>query len=210
MSGYVKTTCGRNSKVVDEACAIYQPKQSDDTGKIIIFTLTGLCILLCIFIGVGFFVIAKPPLASLESVALKNLMYTNTSSSSSSSLYFNTTLAMELRIENPNQGFFEFPTSKGDILYNGLVVGEMKIAGQRVAPYTAIRTEVKTEVSYRESLASSVWFKNDIKRGLIILKIRVKLRGEVHLKVLNKKNVNLKCLIYLNLKDEVIQALWCK
>lgn len=207
MSGYAKTTYGRKSKDVDEACAIYQPKQSDVTGNIIIYTLVGLCILLFIFISIGFFVIAKPLKASLTSVALRNLRYNDTSSSSP---YFNATLAMEIRIENPNPGFFEFPTSKGDILYNGRRVGEMKINGRRVVSYTAIRTEVTTEVSYKENQASSVWFKNDIKRGLIILKIGAKLRGEVHLEALNKRTVDLKCLMHLNLIDEVIQRFWCK
>ncbi|CAH2058086.1 unnamed protein product [Thlaspi arvense] len=208
MSSYAKTTYGRKSKDVDEASAIYQPKQSDITGKIIIFTLVGLCILLSLFISIGFYVIAKPLQASLTSVALRNLRYNNNTSSSSP--YFNATLVMEIRIENPNFGFFEFPTSKGDILYNGLVVGEVKINGQRVASYSAVRREVRTEVSYRENQGSSVWFKNDVKRGLIILKIGAKLRGEVHLKALNKRTVHLKCLMYLNLIDEVIQRLWCK
>ncbi|ESQ39027.1 hypothetical protein EUTSA_v10001637mg [Eutrema salsugineum] len=204
MSGYaIKTTYGKKSKDVDEACAIHQPKQSDITGKIIIFTLAGLCILLCIFISIGFYFIAKPPKASLTSVALSNLRYNDTSSKP----YFNATLAMQIRIENPNFGFFEFPTSKGDILYNGRVVGEVKINGQRVASYSAIKTEVRTEVSYIENQVS---LKNDIKRGLIILKIGAKLRGEVHLEALNKTTVKLKCLMYLNLIDEVIQRLWCK
>ena len=92
-------------------------------------------------------------------------------------------------------------------MYNGRLVGEMKINGQRVGSYSAIRTAVRTEVSYRENKASSVWLRNDIKRGLIILKIEAKLRGEVHLVALNKRSVNLKCLMYLNLKDEVIQRL---
>ena len=95
-------------------------------------------------------------------------------------------------------------------MYNGRVVGEIKIDGQRVGAYSAIRTEVGTQVSYREDHAPSVWFKNDIKRGLIILRVGVKLRGEVHLEVLNKRSVNLKCLMYLNLIDEVVPRLWCK
>ncbi|CAF2094156.1 hypothetical protein HID58_017092 [Brassica napus] len=202
MSGYAK------SKVVDEACAIHQPKESDTIGNIIIYTLLALCILLSLFIIIGLFVIAKPLEASLASVAVKSLRYNDTPSSSSP--YFNATLAMEIRIENPNFGFFEFPTSKGDIMYNGRVVGEMKIDGQRVGAYSAIRTEVVTQVSYREDHAPSVWFKNDIKRGLIILKIGAKLRGEVHLEVLNKRSVDLKCLMYLNLIDEMVPRLWCK
>ncbi|KAJ4906498.1 Late embryogenesis abundant (LEA) hydroxyproline-rich glycoprotein family [Raphanus sativus] len=208
MSGYAKTTYGGKSQVVDEAYAVHPPKQSDIIGKVIIFTLVGLCILLCIFISIGFYVIAKQLKANLTSVALKNLRYSNTSLSSRP--YFNATLAMKIRIENPNFGFFDFPTSKGVIMYNGRLVGEMKINGQRVGSYSAIRTEVRTEVSYRETQGSSVWLKNDIKRGLIILNIRAKLRGEVHLKALNKRSVNLKCLMYLNLTDEVIQRLWCK
>ncbi|KFK37223.1 hypothetical protein AALP_AA4G229600 [Arabis alpina] len=75
MSGYAKTTYGRKSKDVDEARVINQPKQSDVTGNVIIYTLAGLCILLCIFISVGFFVIAKPLKASLLSVALRNLSF---------------------------------------------------------------------------------------------------------------------------------------
>ncbi|KAJ0258485.1 Late embryogenesis abundant [Hirschfeldia incana] len=201
MSGY-----GRKSKDVDEACAIHQQKESDTIGNIIIYTLLGLCILLSLFIIIGFFVLAKPVEASLKSVAVTSLTYNDTSSSP----YFNATLAMEIRIENPNFGFFEFPTSTGDILYNGRVICETKIDGQRVGAYSAIRTEVKTEVSYREDHAPSVWFKNDIKRGLVILKVGVKLRGEVHLGVLNKRSVSLKCLMYLNLIDEVVQRLWCK
>ncbi|KAG2333604.1 hypothetical protein Bca52824_004784 [Brassica carinata] len=87
----------------------------------------------------------------------------------------------------------------------------MKINGQRLGSYSSMKTEVRTEVSYRENQAtSSVWLKNDIKRGLIILNIEAKLRGEVHLVALNKRAVYLKCLMYLNLKDEVIQRLWCK
>ncbi|CAN7007972.1 unnamed protein product [Brassica rapa subsp. trilocularis] len=207
MSGYAKTTYGGKSKVFDEACAVHPPKQSDITGKVIIFTLVGLCILLCLFISIGFYVLAKPLKTSVTSVALRNLRYNDTSSSWP---YFNATLAMKIRIKNPNFGFFEFPTSKGDIMYNGRLVGEMKINGQRVGSYSAIRTAVRTEVSYRENKASSVWLRNDIKRGLIILKIEAKLRGEVHLVALNKRSVNLKCLMYLNLKDEVIQRLWCK
>lgn len=211
MSHYAETTYGRRSKDVDEARKIYQPKQSDITGKIIIFILGGLCILLFIFIIIGFFFIAKPLKASLTSVAVRNLRYNNdTSSSSSSSLYFNATLAMEMRIENPNLGFFEFPASKGDILYNGHVVGEMRINGQRVASFGAIRTEVRTEVGYKGSKRSPVWLKNDIERRLIILKTRAKLRGEVHLKALNKRTVTLKCLMHLDLIDEVIHRLWCK
>ncbi|KAL0720594.1 hypothetical protein Bca4012_035193 [Brassica carinata] len=199
MSGY-----GRKSKDVDEACAIHQQKESDITGDIIIYTLLGLCILLSLFITIGFFVIAKPLEASLTSVAVTSLRYNDTSSP-----YFNATLTMEIRIENPNFGYFEFPASTGDILYNGRVVGEMKIDGQRVGAYSAIKTEVRTEVSYREDHAPSVWFKNDIKRGLVVLKVGAKLRGEVHLGILNKRSVNLKCLMYLNLVDEVIQRLWC-
>uniref|UniRef100_A0A1J3CBF8 Uncharacterized protein n=1 Tax=Noccaea caerulescens TaxID=107243 RepID=A0A1J3CBF8_NOCCA len=210
MSGYAEKTYGRKSKDVDEAHAIYQPEQSDITGNTIIFTLVGLCILLFLFISIGFYIIAKPLKASLTSVALRHLVYNDTTSSrSTSSPYFNATLAMEIRIENPNFGFFEFPTNKGDVLYNGRLVGEMKINGQRVAPYTAIRTEVRTQVSYRENHASSV-LKNDMKRGLIILKIGAKLRGQVHLEALNKRTVNLKCLMYLDLIDEVIQRFWCK
>ncbi|KAF8101263.1 hypothetical protein N665_0208s0049 [Sinapis alba] len=206
MSGYAKS-----KYVVDEARAVQQPKESDITGNIIIFTLVGLCILLSLFIIIGFFVIAKPLEASLTSVAVRSLKYNDTSSSSSSSSpYFNATLAMEIRIENPNFGFFEFPTSKGDILYNGRVIGEMKIDGQRVGAYSAIKIEVGTKVSYKEDQAPSVWFKNDVKRGLVILQVGAKLRGEVHLEVLNKRSVNLKCLMYLNLVDEVIQRLWCK
>ncbi|KAF8086037.1 hypothetical protein N665_0636s0009 [Sinapis alba] len=208
MSGYVKTTYGRKSKDVDEAYAVHPPEQSDITGKVIILSLIGLCILLCLFISIGFYVLAKPLKASLTSVALRNLRYNDTSSSSWP--YFNATLAMKIKIENPNFGFFEFPTSKGDIMYNGRVVGEMKIYGQRVGSYSAMKTEVRTEVSYRENHASSVWLKNDIKRRLIILKVEAKLKGEVHLEVLNKRTVSLKCLMYLNLKDEVIQRLWCK
>ncbi|KAJ4892270.1 Late embryogenesis abundant (LEA) hydroxyproline-rich glycoprotein family [Raphanus sativus] len=198
MSGYAK------SKYVDEAPA----KESDSTGNIIIYTLLGLCILLSLFIVIGFFVIAKPLEASLKSVAVTSLRYNDASSSSSP--YFNATLAMEVRIENPNFGFFEFPASKGNIWYNGRVVGEMKINGQRVGAYSATRTEVVTQVSYREDHAPSVWFKNDIKRGLIVLKVGAKLRGEVNLEVLNKRSVNLKCLMHLNLIDGVIQRLWCK
>ncbi|KAG2332158.1 hypothetical protein Bca4012_018266 [Brassica carinata] len=209
MSGYAKTTYGGKSKDVDEANAVHQPEQRDITGKVIILTLIGFCILLCLFISIGFYFLAKPLKASLTSVALRNLRYNDTSASSSP--YFNATLAMKIRIENPNFGFFEFPTSKGDIMYNGRLVGEMKINGQRVGSYSAMKTEVGTKVSYRENQAtSSVWLKNDIKRGLIILKIEAKLRGEVHLVALNKRTVNLKCLMYLNLKDEVIQRLWCK
>lgn len=209
MSVYVETTYGRMSKDVDEAHRIYQPKQSDITGKMIIFILAGLCMLLFIFIVIGFFFIAKPLKASLTSVAIRNLRYKN-DTSSSSSLYFNATLAMEIRIENPNLGFFEFPTSKGDILYNGHVVGEMRINGQRVASYGAMRTEVRTQVGYRGNQTSPVWLKNDIERRLIILEARAKLRGEVHLKALNKRTVNLKCLMHLNLIDEVIHRFWCK
>ncbi|CAL9236832.1 unnamed protein product [Arabidopsis halleri] len=209
MSVYVETTYGRTSKDVDEARRIYQPKQSDITGKMIIFILSGLCMLLFIFIVIGFFFIAKPLTASLTSVAIRNLRYKN-DTSSSSSLYFNATLAMEIRIENPNLGFFEFPNSKGDILYNGHVVGEMRINGQRVASYGAIRTEVRTQVDYRGNQTSPVWLKNDIERRLIILETRAKLRGEVHLKALNKRTVNLKCLMHLNLIDEVIHRFWCK
>ncbi|KAJ0239830.1 Late embryogenesis abundant [Hirschfeldia incana] len=209
MSGYVNKTYGGKSKDVDEACAIYPPKQRDVIGKVIILTLIVLCILLCLFISIGFYVLAKPLKASLTSVALRNLRYNDTSTSSSP--YFNATLAMKIRIENPNFSFFEFPTSKGDIMYDGRFVGEVKINGQRVASYSAMKTEVRTEVSYRDNQAtSSVWLKNDIKRGLIILKIEAKLRGEVHLVALNESTVNLKCLMYLNLKDEVIQRLWCK
>ncbi|CAN6823532.1 unnamed protein product [Brassica oleracea] len=199
MSGYAKS----------KDAHVARAKESDTTGNIIIYTLLGLCILLSLFITIGLFVIAKPLEASLTSVAVKSLRYNDTSSSSSSP-YFNATLAMEIRIENPNFGFFEFPTSKGDIMYNGRVVGEIKIDGQRVGAYSAIRTEVGTQVSYREDHAPSVWFKNDIKRGLIILRVGVKLRGEVHLEVLNKRSVNLKCLMYLNLIDEVVPRLWCK
>ncbi|CAH8383708.1 unnamed protein product [Eruca vesicaria subsp. sativa] len=204
-TGYAKATYGEKSKDFDKAHAIYPPKQSDITGKVIIYTLVGLCILLCLFISIGFYVIAKPLKASLTSVALRNLKYNDTSSSSWP--YFNATLAMKIRIDNPNFGFFEFPTSKGDIMYNGRVVGEIKVSGQRVDSYSAIRLEVRTEVSYR---GNHVWLKNDIKRGLIILKIEAKLRGEVHLLALNKGSVNLKCLMHLNLIDEVIQRLWCK
>ena len=207
MSGYAKTTYGGKSKVFDEACAVHPPKQSDITGKVIIFTLVGLCILLCLFISIGFYVLAKPLKTSVTSVALRNLRYNDTSSSWP---YFNATLTMKIRIKNPNFGFFEFPTSKGDIMYNGRLVGEMKINGHRVDAYSAIRTEVGTQVSYREDHAPSVWFKNDIKRGLIILRVGVKLRGEVHLEVLNKRSVNLKCLMYLNLIDEAVPRLWCK
>ncbi|KAG7574824.1 Late embryogenesis abundant protein LEA_2 subgroup [Arabidopsis suecica] len=206
MSVYAETY-GRTSKDVDEARRIYQPKQSDITGKMIIFILSGLCMLLFIFIVIGFFFIAKPLTASLTSVAIRNLRYNNYTSSS---LYFNATLAMEIRIENPNLEFFEFPTSKGDILYNGHVVGEMRINGQRVASYGAIRTEVRTQVGYRGNQTSPVWLKNDIERRLIILEARAKLRGEVHLKALNKRTVNLKCLMHLNLIDEVIHRFWCK
>ncbi|CAH8392131.1 unnamed protein product [Eruca vesicaria subsp. sativa] len=188
--------------------AVQQPKQSDITGNIIIYTLLGLCILLSLFIIIGFFVLAKPLEARLTSVAVTTLKYNDTASSSSP--YFNATLAMEIRIENPNFGFFEFPTGTGDILYNGRVVGEMKINGQRVGSYSAVKTKARTQVSYREDQAPSVWFKNDVKRGLVILKVGAKLRGEVHLGVLNKRSVNLKCLMYLNLVDEVIQRLWCK
>ncbi|EOA27890.1 hypothetical protein CARUB_v10024064mg [Capsella rubella] len=209
MSHYAETTYGRRSKDVDEARRIYQQKQSDSTGKIIIFILGGLCILLFIFIIIGFFFIAKPLKASLTSADVRNLRYNN-KTASSSSLYFNTTLAMEIRIENPNIGFFEFPASKGYILYNGHVVGEMRISGQRVASFGTIRTEVRTEVGYKGNQASPVWLKNDIERRLIILKTRAKLRGEVHLKALNKRTVNLNCLMHLNLKDEVIHRLWCK
>ncbi|CAH8347126.1 unnamed protein product [Eruca vesicaria subsp. sativa] len=184
--------------------AVQQPKESDTIGNIIIYTLLGLCILLSLFIIIGFFVLAKPLEASLTSVAVTSLKYNDTSP------YLNATLAMEIRIENPNFGFFEFPTSTGDILYNGRVVGEMKINGQQVGSYSAIRTKVGTHVSYREDQTPSVWFKNDIKRRLIILKVGAKLRGEVHLGVLNKRSVNLKCLMHLNLVDEVIQRFWCK
>ncbi|CAA7050545.1 unnamed protein product [Microthlaspi erraticum] len=208
MSGYAEKTYGRKSKDVDEAHAIYQPEQSDITGNTIIFTLVGLCILLFVFISIGFYLIAKPLKASLTSVALRNLVYNDTLSSSSP--YFNATLAMEIRIENPNFGFFEFPTSNGDVLYNGRLVGEMKINGQRVAPYTAIRREVKAEVSYKENQGSSSVLKNDIKRGLIILKIGAKLRGQVHLEALSKRTVDFKCLMYIDIKDEVIQRFWCK
>lgn len=208
MSVHAETTYGR-SKDVDEGRIIHQPKQRDITGKIIIFTLAGLCILLFIFIIIGFFFIAKPLKANLTSVAVRNLRYKN-DTSSSSLLYFNATLVMEIRIENPNLGLFEFPTSKGDILYNGDVVGEMRINGHRVGSFGAIRTEVRTEVGYRENQTSTVWLKNDIERGLIILKTRAKLRGEVHMKALNKRTVNLKCLLHLNLIDEVIHRLWCK
>ncbi|XP_010506305.1 PREDICTED: late embryogenesis abundant protein At1g64065-like isoform X1 [Camelina sativa] len=206
MSHYAETTYGRRSKDVDEARRIYQPKQSDITGKIIIFTLAGLCILLFIFIIIGFFFIAKPLKASLTYVDVRSLSYNK---DTSSSLYFNSTLAMEIRIENPNLGFFEFPTSKGDVLYNGQVVGEMRISGQRVASFGSIRTEVRTEVGYKGNQRSPVWLKNDIERRLIILNTRAKLRGEVHLKALNKRTVSLNCLMHLNLKDEVIHRLWC-
>ncbi|KAG7644223.1 Late embryogenesis abundant protein LEA_2 subgroup [Arabidopsis suecica] len=209
MSVYAETAYGRRSKDVDEARRIYQPKQSDITGKIIIFILAGLCMLLFIFIVIGFFFIAKPLTASLTSVEVRNLTYNN-NTSSSSSLYFNATLAMEIRIENPNLGFFEFPTSRGEILYNGDVVGEMRINGQRVASFGDLRTEVSAEVGYRGNQKSPVWLKNDIERRLIILETRAKLRGEVHLKDLNKRTVNLKCLMQLNLSDDVIHRLWCK
>ncbi|XP_019099889.1 PREDICTED: late embryogenesis abundant protein At1g64065-like isoform X2 [Camelina sativa] len=180
MSHYAETTYGRRSKDVDEARRIYQPKQSDIT--------------------------AKPLKASLTYVDVRSLSYNK---DTSSSLYFNSTLAMEIRIENPNLGFFEFPTSKGDVLYNGQVVGEMRISGQRVASFGSIRTEVRTEVGYKGNQRSPVWLKNDIERRLIILNTRAKLRGEVHLKALNKRTVSLNCLMHLNLKDEVIHRLWC-
>ncbi|CAA7050544.1 unnamed protein product [Microthlaspi erraticum] len=212
MSSYGEKTYGRKSKVVDEAHAVNKPKQSDVIGNTIIFTLVGLCILLFLFISIGFFFIVKPPHASLTSVALRNLAYSDTTSSrsSSSSPYFNATLAMEIRVENPNFGFFEFPTSKGDVFYNGRLVGEMKISEQRVASYSGIRREVKAEVSYRDNQGSSSALRNDIKRGLIILQIGAKLRGLVQLEVLNKRSVDLKCLMYINLRDEVIQRFWCK
>lgn len=210
MSVHAETIYGRRSKDVDEPSRVYQPKQSEITGKIIIFILAGVCILLSMFIIIGLFFIAKPLKASLTSVAIRNLRYNNDTPSSSSLPFFNATLAMEIRIENPNFGFFEFPTSKGDILYNGHVVGEMRINGQRVASFGAIRTEVRTEVGYKENQTSPVWLKNDIERGLIIIKARAKLSGEVHLKALNKRTVNLKCLMHLYLVDEVIHRLWCK
>lgn len=179
MSVYAETAYGRRSKDVDEARRIYQPKQSDITGKIIIFILAGLCMLLFIFIVIGFFFIAKPLTASLTSVEVRNLRYNN-NTSSSSSLYFNATLAMEIRIENPNLGFFEFPTSRGEILYNGDVVGEMRINGQRVASFGDLRTEVSAEVAYRGNQKSPVWLKNDIERRLIILETRAKQIGRAH------------------------------
>ncbi|KAK1586233.1 hypothetical protein Q3G72_000415 [Acer saccharum] len=141
---------------------------------------------------------ATTPRVKLRSVAVKTLLQGNST--------FNATLITELTIRNRNFGSFRFRNGTGQVFYETVTVGEMKIREGRVRARDTERLTVTVEV--RSSNHSEA---RNLSSGVLKLSSHAQLQGRVNLLNIlkRKKRPEMNCNMNLVLRNQTIQDLVC-
>ncbi|PIN21666.1 hypothetical protein CDL12_05624 [Handroanthus impetiginosus] len=123
---------------------------------------------------------------------------------------FNIRIKAEIRVKNTNFGRYKFQDSSISFCYNGATVGSQCIRNSRAGARSTKRFDVMVDLS-SAGLPNQPQLGADLSSGVLILKGRASLKGEV--KVLGvlktKMSAELDCSIAINLREGIVGDLRC-
>ncbi|KAL8544139.1 hypothetical protein ACS0TY_004607 [Phlomoides rotata] len=147
----------------------------------------------------------RTPKFRLTSAAFGSFRYSAAASNPS----FNIMIIAELSVKNRNFGRFKFRDSNISFYYNDVVVGSAFVPSGRAGARSTRRFAVAADLS-SAGFSDRAQLSAGLGSGVLLLKSRSKLRGNVgKLVVLKKKSSEMDCDIAINLAKKIVGDLSC-
>ncbi|KAG9145150.1 hypothetical protein Leryth_008941 [Lithospermum erythrorhizon] len=170
------------------------------------------CISILLIAIILVFVLVFMRLTSPE-IELSNISIDNISSNTMAAKSPNLSMRIltKVSIQNPNFGRFKYEDTKLDVLYHGMVIGDVIIPKGRVTAKKTKHIDLVVEINADRLSGRYSGLSKDINSGVVKLSGHVKLSGKVYLIMIfkRKKSGEMNCSWEVNLSRKSIQNLSC-